>query len=239
MAPVLTTAAVEKTRMVLPIGTAWARLPVQLLLLATVICAGCREPELPPLNAGITVRPECPPEASDTYFFPEEALVPQELAADRTERHAFSLHLRAAKEVSLSCGPELAEGYRVIWGGGYRLPLLVGSIVRSGSDWRVTATEFVRPSDLEAYAVARSSRRTVDTLDVAKVAGALDAAAFWTTPVWREVEGEGTIWRIEARQHGRYRAVTRIQPDPAFASAAHLLLRLTGMPIPERMRVPD
>lgn len=207
------------------------------LLFTGVMCFGCAEPAGPAPSAALAVRLECPPATSDSYFFAEESLVPESPAADRTQRTALSAYLRAANEVSLSCGHEPEEGYRVFWGGGYGVPAVVGSIVRSGSSWRAAATEFIPPSSGQRYVVARHSTRPVDAKEMVGVSLAIESAAFWTTAVWREMEGEGTIWMIEARQGGRYRAVSRVQPDEAFAIAAHLLVGVAGMAVPARMTV--
>lgn len=208
-------------------------------VLACVMCAAGCAPELPKPNAGIHVRAECPSPASESYFFPEHSLAPDSAETDRRERSDRSPYFRAAEEISLSCGAEPGEAYRVYWGGGYGVPSVIASLVRVGSDWRVSATQFEPWYDRPHFAVARHTQGAVAGHEGPAIARALDAAGFWTTRVWQQDENEGTIWVIEARVDGRYRAVTRVQPDAAFASAAHRLVRLTGMPVPERMKAPD
>lgn len=204
-------------------------------LVASAINSGCRDPELPQLNAGIPLRSECPASASDEYYFPEASIIPWSNSWDRKEREILSSNLRAAKETSLSCGLQPDEGYRVQWGGGYQEPLIVASVARNGSDWTVTATEFAR---IQPYLVTSSSSRALQPKAAATIAAALNDATFWTTRVMDTTQGEGTIWLIEARQ-GRYRAVIRVQPETAFARAAQLIVRLSGMQVPEKMKVSD
>lgn len=205
--------------------------------LLCLVCAGCSTPDLPPPNSAIPVRAQCPSLSSDSYFFPERSLLPESASLDREERSARSPQFLAASAVSLSCGPEPPEAYRVYWGGG-GVGTVIASLIHVGSEWRASASELEPPLAGTAQAVARQVQTSVDGREAISISAALDAAGFWITPLGR-TENDGTMWLIEARQAGRYRAVMRVQPSAELASIGRQLLRLAGMPIPDRMKGPD
>ena len=87
--------------------------------------------------------------------------------------------------------------------------------------------------------IAKHAERAINSQEVPRVSAALEAAAFWSSPIRTQVEGEGVIWMIEARQGDRYRAIIQVQPDAPFGRAAQLLVRLAGMEIPSGMTIFD
>ena len=85
-------------------------------LMASLATASCN-PRLPPARSGVMARSECPAVQEETYYFPAESLIPNDLAMDRTQRRALSAYFTAAGLKSVSCGPP-TESYRVFWGAG-------------------------------------------------------------------------------------------------------------------------
>jgi hypothetical protein len=132
----------------------------------------------------------------------------------------------------------LRNAYRVFWGGGYGVLTLIVTITQTQREWRASVTEFVPFTGTERYQVAKRAERAVAAQEIVGIRRALQAGAFWTDPVWQEMEGEGTVWMIEARENGDHRAVTRVQPAPALAEAARLVLKAAGVAVPADMSVP-
>src|SRR5690349_16775411 len=98
-----------------------------------MLLVGCVEQPSPPeIRNGVSVREACPDSSNDTYYFPENMLVPPvdrprdwprspeewtQLAArfDRDERKAVNGLYSALAAPSLSCGPATSEAFRTVW----------------------------------------------------------------------------------------------------------------------------
>ncbi|MGH9201082.1 MAG: hypothetical protein ACRD2A_07585 [Vicinamibacterales bacterium] len=120
------------------------------------------------------------------------------------------------------------------WVEGYAAGTIVVSVIGLDSDRRFSVTRFLPPSSRQPYVIADQSAGTVDAAKGAEIGKLLDAAGFWTMPVWLDIPaGEGRLWLIEARQGKRYRVVSRVTPDASLERAARFVAGSVGVLLPE------
>lgn len=192
------------------------------LLATAVSCSG----EGPSRGKGVS---QCPSTSAPTYFFTEGMLVPQRHDTDLSEREVTSRYLTAAQELSWTCGETPLEGYRVLMGGGFGAATAVVSAKRTSSGWHSSITRFAPLSETQPpYRVIDRKLNTLSEFPVIQIRRALESAAFWTGPVWKQIEGEGHMLSIEVLIDGDHRVVSRAVPDTAFREAASLIVKAAG-----------
>lgn len=198
-------------------------------LMASIATVSCNT-ALPPTKASLMARPECPPVQEETYYFPVESLIPNDLSMDTTQRQALSAYFTAAGVKSLSCGPP-GESYRLFWGGGFGVTAVIVTV----SDFVATAVQFMPPNEA-VLTVSRRASAAVTPANVAQLRDQLDRTSFWKAKPFVDLEGEGTIWLIEARDGDSYKVVTRVTPEPGLAEFARIMVRFSGLTIPDTMK---
>ena len=92
------------------------------------------------------------------------------------------------------------------------------------------------PPSGAALTVSLRSSGAVTTADAAQLREQLDRASFWQAKPFVDLEGEGTIWLIEARERDSYKVVTRVTPEPGLADAARMIIRFSGLVVPDGMK---
>lgn len=199
------------------------------LITASICVVSCGDTSLPMPQSTLRARTECPPTADDQYFYPAEALVPNDPVVDRAQRRAIADYLAVSRAKSLSCGSG-GEAYRVFWGGGFGVQSVVVTIT---PDAAVGAT--FGPRTGAQVVLDRNVSAPVSADAFGRLRQLLDGASFWTAKPFTDLEGEGTVWVIEGRRGDSYKVITRVTPDPALADAARMMLKLSGLPTPERM----
>jgi hypothetical protein len=201
-------------------------------LVAILVLTSCKEPALPAPNTGQRARDTCPSIEDATYFFPTGALIPDDASMDRAQRLALSGYWLAARTKSLSCG-DVPESYRMFWGGGFGTTPIIVTV--SGN--QAEAVEFLAPNQ-NLHSIKGKTSLAVSAADLEQLRLQIDQSTFWTAKPFSDLEGEGTIWFIEARRGASYKTVTRVAPEPALMEAARLMVRLSGHLLPEGMTTP-
>lgn len=198
---------------------------VMLVAISSLVACGT----VPTPKRSMLASSTCPTPEGDDYFFPPGALIPQDEASDLQQRRGLSEYYRTAGVTSLSCGP--ADGFRVFWGGGYGNHSVVVTVTADA----ITTSQFA-PPNVQTQTVARRSTIPTTPSVIKTLSDRLDESSFWQTAPFKELEGEGTVWVIEARQGSSYKAVTRVAPDSQLTRVAMSILELSDLPVPNELR---
>jgi hypothetical protein len=204
-----------------------------LITFGGVLMSACTAPEIPEPSLAQRARKECVSRTRDDFYFPFEAINPQNAVIDESERNAYSQFLGALNQPSLSCGDDVTEAYRFLWMPTYR-PAAVILVARTGKGWRVDAAQFNHPRTNQPWTVARRVEHGVAEDQVRDLLTSLARAQFWTIATWHDsFVNDGSTWVIEGRLRTGYRVVSRLNPrDEAFKDAGRAFFSLAGMTVP-------
>lgn len=203
---------------------------LRLFVVCVALALGCTP--LPEVRGGDAVRPSCPDDGSADYYFPVGSLIPNDPEGDLRQRKALGAYYTAAGLRSLSCGGTAAEEYRVFWGGSYSDT----SMVVTTSAAAVSVVEFKAPN-VPPFSVNRTAQAAVDSSRIDELRQRLATISFWTARPFVDIEGEGSVWMIEARRGTSYKVITRVAMDSALVRSVRSLIGAAGLSVPDGMRL--
>lgn len=206
------------------------KIAIPLVICVLILVVGCQRDHLPVPRSGWPTALDCAARGTDTYYFPAGSLIPSDAENDSQQRRTLSAYLDAAGADSLSCGPE-TEAYRFFWGGGYGI---TATVVTVSAD-SVAVVRFSPPNE-KPLAISQKASISVTSEWVDRIRREMEEVSFWSARAFVDLEGEGNVWVIEARQGGSYKVVTRVAPEAALANTAIGLIEMTGLSVPERMK---
>jgi len=201
------------------------------------IWTACSEVSLPEPAKGsppspvviIPIVQGCPSQVDETYFLPPRALE----GADEHEpptRDLVNRVLMASGEPSLFCGRDPDEAFRLVEISPVGESPSSIRVSRKYSTYELEAVQL--NADPKHYSEVARNHKGLSVAEWESVAREFERLGYWSLPssLSSGPTPEGTIWLFEARQNGKYHAITRMAYEAKeLQSAVQLLKKLGGL----------
>jgi hypothetical protein len=195
--------------------------------------ATCGREPLSRVQAGVQVAATCPDVALADAHYPDWTAGPWGLP--------YTEFLQKANVGPLWCGNG-DDAYRFVLVPDYR-PAIVAELRRQEGKWTAVTLAYEDPrttpyEQRQPWRLTSKSERTVAAAEIVAFAESLERAEFWSAPSMKTQSGAvAEPWVIEAREGSSYRAIARSGGvDESLREVARAMVRLSGAPLPERMR---
>lgn len=177
-------------------------------------------------------------DARENRFFPRGVFVSDYLPLDTAVGEAYSRHLTAMGERSLSDGKNACEfAYRFLWLRSLRRPISI-RIQKGGPAVTLRAVELDGGEGQGLRKIAREVNRELSPSEIEMAVGKVAKAGFWqmkAAAMEDRLATGGSCWIMEGSQGGAYHVVDRLTPGSGdFKELGLCFIQLSGFTVPEK-----
>lgn len=185
------------------------------------------------------VAASCATESTDGRFF--NGVLRADFPTKEARTQGFAESLERFNLPPLACGGDIDEAYRIVYAP-QQAESLILSAVRNGAERQLTSLR-IRNSD---KTLLKSDTGSLDQDQWLQLVNAFAEFNFWSRTSYPSAAGSthtvsmvhGSAWIVEARQEGRYHALSRVSNarEGDFDGVAKVFFRLASLEVPGEFR---